>query len=540
MVDLSQNKSSDRLVCGDVGFGKTEVAMRAAFHVTQSGKQVAVLVPTTLLAQQHYDTFNDRFANCPQRIEYISRLRSEKEIQVVREGISNGMVDIVIGTHKILSQDLKFKNLGLLVIDEEHRFGVRDKERLKSLRASVDILTLTATPIPRTLNMSVGGLRDLSIIATPPADRLSIKTFVVPKTKSIVREAITRELARGGQVFYLHNLVETIGRVADELQELIPQARIEIGHGKMPKRALESAMSNFYHRRCNLLICTTIIESGIDVPNANTIVVDRADRFGLAQLHQLRGRVGRSHRQAYAYLLKPQDELMSEDAQRRLQAIEAAGELGSGFSLAIHDLEIRGAGELLGREQSGQMEAIGFTLYMEILERTVASLKRGEEVNLDDPLPMAHEVNIHAPALIPSDYIPDVHMRLILYKRIASADSEERLDDLRIEMIDRFGLLPEALHTLFRVTRIKLHAARTGIRKINVGQERGYIEFEPHAQFDLTRLIKIVQSNPSQYRLADQSKLLIMKSQPSSESRIQYVSDLLNQLTPAASEQQVA
>ncbi len=540
MADLSQDKSSDRLICGDVGFGKTEVAMRAAFQVTQSGKQVAVLVPTTLLARQHYDTFSDRFADCPQRIEYLSRLRSEKEVQAIQQAISSGVIDIVIGTHKLLSQDLKFKDLGLLVIDEEHRFGVRDKERLKSLRASVDILTLTATPIPRTLNMSVGGLRDLSIIATPPADRLSIRTFVVPKTQSIVREAITRELARGGQVFYVHNQVETIQRVADELQKLISQARIEIGHGKMPKRALESTMSNFYHRRCNVLICTTIIESGIDVPNANTIVVDRADRFGLAQLHQLRGRVGRSHRQAYAYLLKPQADLITEDAQKRLQAIEAAGELGIGFSLALHDLEIRGAGELLGQEQSGQMEAIGFTLYMEILERTVASLKRGEELNLDDPLPMTHEINIHAPALIPSDYIPDVHMRLILYKRIASADSEEKLDDLRIEMNDRFGLLPEALGTLFRVTRVKLHAARIGIRKINIGQERGYIEFESHARFDLTRLIKIVQSSPSQYRLAGQSKLLVTKSLPSPELRIRYVSDLLNQLTPVASERQVA
>ena len=460
----------DRLICGDVGFGKTEVAMRAAFIAVQNSKQVAILVPTTLLAQQHHESFRDRFADWPVQIEAISRLRTESEIEAVRQRLSAGAIDIVIGTHKLLNTAFSFKELGLVIIDEEHRFGVRQKERLRTLRAEVDVLTLTATPIPRTLNLAMGGIRDMSIIATPPARRLSVKTFVVQRRKHLIREAITRELARGGQVFYLHNEVRTIEQTATEIAELVPEARIGVGHGQMPKRRLEVVMGDFYHRRSNVLVCTTIIETGIDIPNANTMIMERADKFGLAQMHQLRGRVGRSHRQAYAYLLIPHPKALTEDARKRLEAIEAAGELGVGFTLATHDLEIRGAGELLGDEQSGQIESIGFSLYMDMLDRAVRAIRAGKTPDLDADLTPHQEVNLRVPALIPEDYLPDVHSRLILYKRISSAESRDALDELRAEIIDRFGTLPVATKTLFRITELRLTAASSVLRESTSGR----------------------------------------------------------------------
>ena len=533
ITDLTRIKATDRLICGDVGFGKTEVAMRAAYLAAQSGKQVAVLVPTTLLAQQHHDTFTDRFAQWPHQIEVVSRMRSEGEVQNIREGLRSGRIDIVIGTHRLLSRGFEFKDLGLLIIDEEHRFGVRQKEKLKTLRADADVLTLTATPIPRTLNMAMSGMRDLSIIATPPAKRLSIKTFVMQSRQQIIREAITRELARGGQVFYLHNEVDTINRVADELEQLVPNARVGIGHGQMPKRELEHVMSDFYHRHCNLLVCTTIIETGIDIPNANTIIIDRADRFGLAQLHQLRGRVGRSSRQAYAYLLTPHPKAMTEDARKRLEAIEAAGELGVGFTLATHDLEIRGAGELLGDDQSGQIESIGFTLYMEMLERAVEAIRSGQTPHLDEPLPTMHEVNLHVPALIPDDYLPDVHMRLIMYKRIANAASDPELDELKIEMVDRFGLMPDALQNLFRTTSVKLRASDVGIDRIDVGADVGRFEFSTQTRVDPLALIKLVQREPNTYKLIDGNRMRISRSLENTQSRFQFVEDLIDNLMTA-------
>ena len=452
--DLTRTEATDRLICGDVGFGKTEVAMRAAFLAVASGRQVAVLAPTTLLAQQHYETFSDRFSDWPVTVEVVSRLRTDGEAKAVADRLAAGAVDILIGTHRLLARAFAFKNLGLVVIDEEHRFGVRQKEQLKNLRAEVDVLALTATPIPRTLNLSLSGLRDLSVIATPPARRLAIKTFVMERRRAIVAEAIARELARGGQVFYVHNEVRSIERAADEVAELAPHARIGVGHGQMPGRRLEQVMADFYHRRSNVLVCSTIIENGIDIPNANTMLIDRADRFGLAQLHQLRGRVGRSYRQAYAYLMTPHPKAMTADAVKRLDAVQAAGDLGIGFMLATHDLEIRGAGELLGDEQSGQIATIGFSLFMEMLERAVAAIKAGRTPNIDEPLRTSHEVNLHVPALIPDDYLPDVHARLIMYKRIANADDQDALDELKIEMIDRFGLPPVPLGNLFRTTAI--------------------------------------------------------------------------------------
>jgi len=477
--DLCSTRSTDRLICGDVGFGKTEVAMRAAFLAVASGKQVAVLVPTTLLAQQHFETFRDRFADWPVQIEVVSRMRSENEVEAIGARLAAGKADIVIGTHKLLNPAIRFKDLGLIVIDEEHRFGVRQKERLRALRAEVDVLTLTATPIPRTLNMAMNGIRDLSIIATPPAKRLSINTFVQEKRGHVIKEAITRELMRGGQVFYLHNEVRTIDQTAAELAEMIPEARIGIGHGQMPKRELEQVMNDFYHRQLNLLVCTTIIETGIDIPNANTMIIERADKFGLAQLHQLRGRVGRSSRQAYAYLLTPHPKAMTRDALKRLDAIEAAGELGVGFTLATHDMEIRGAGELLGEDQSGQIESIGFSLYMDMLDRAVKAIQDGKTPNLDAPLePISQEVNLHTSTLIPEDYLPDIHGRLILYKRIANATAAGELDDLYAEFVDRFGLPPDPLKRLFKVTALKLRAQPLGIARLDLGENGGRVHVE--------------------------------------------------------------
>jgi len=533
LADMTALRAMDRLICGDVGFGKTEVAMRAAFVAVQGGKQVAVLVPTTLLAQQHFDTFRDRFAAWPVRVESVSRLRSQAELDATSAAAVSGKVDILIGTHKLLSDEFKFKDLGLIIIDEEHRFGVRQKERLKALRAEVDILTLTATPIPRTLNMSLSGIRDLSIIATPPAKRLSIKTFVQQKQRHLVREAISRELLRGGQVFFLHNEVRTIDAVAAEIAELVPEARIGIGHGQMPKRELEQVMSDFYHRRLNVLVCTTIIETGLDVPNANTIIIERADKFGLAQLHQLRGRVGRSHRQAYAFLLTPHPKAMTRDALKRLDAIEAAGELGVGFTLATHDMEIRGAGELLGEDQSGQIESVGFSMYMDLLNRAVEALRAGKVPNVDSPLePISQEVNLHAPTLIPEDYLPDVHTRLILYKRISSAGTQRELDELQVEIIDRFGLPPLPLKRLFAVTGLKLVSQALGVVKLDLGEERGKLEFSNDTNVDPIKIVTLVQTEPNTFKLEGASVLRIQHKSADFEARVAFCLDLLERLTP--------
>jgi len=505
--DLRSDKPMDRVVCGDVGFGKTEVALRAAFVAVQAGAQVAVLVPTTLLAQQHYQTFADRFADWPFKVDSLSRFRSTREVNEVTSGLEAGTTDIVIGTHRLLQNNVRFKNLGLVILDEEHRFGVKDKEKLKQLRASVDVLTLTATPIPRTLNMAMGGLRDLSLITTPPASRLAIKTFVTQWDGATVREACLREIRRGGQIYYVHNAVETIERTAKSLVELVPEARVAVGHGQMRERELEQIMLDFYHQRCNLLVCTTIVESGIDVPNANTIVIDRADKLGLAQLHQLRGRVGRSHHQAYAYLLTPPRNAMTADAVKRLEAIESLEDLGAGFTLATHDLEIRGAGELLGEEQSGAIQEIGFALYMEILEHAVAALKAGKIPDLEAPLHAGPEVDLHIPALLPEDYMPDVHMRLMLYKRIAAAPGNEALRELQVEMIDRFGLLPEPAKNLFRIALLKIAARTLGLRKVDFGPGGGSVVFDAATKVNPATLIRFVQQNQKTHRFDGPQKI---------------------------------
>ncbi len=532
-ADLLAPKPMDRLVCGDVGFGKTEVAMRAAFIAVHSGKQVAVLVPTTLLAQQHYNSFRDRFADWPVKVEVMSRFKSAKEIQAAVNELAEGKVDILIGTHKLLQDDVKFTNLGLVIIDEEHRFGVRQKEQLKALRSEVDILTLTATPIPRTLNMAVAGMRDLSIIATPPARRLSVRTFVMEANKPTIKEALLRELLRGGQVYYLHNDVKTIEKCAADLAELVPEARIGIGHGQMRERELEQVMGDFYHKRFNVLVASTIIETGIDVPSANTIIIERADKFGLAQLHQLRGRVGRSHHQAYAYLLTPPRKQMTPDAEKRLEAIANAQDLGAGFVLATHDLEIRGAGELLGDGQSGQIQAVGFTLYMEMLERAVKAIQKGEQPNLDQPMGGGPEINLRVPALIPEDYLPDVHARLILYKRIANAADEDGLNELQVEMIDRFGLLPEPAKHLIRLTLLKLQAEKLGITKIDAGPQGGRIEFAADTPVDPMALIKLIQTQPKRYKFEGATVFKFQVPMERPEERFNTLEALLERLAPA-------
>ena len=531
--DMLSAKPMDRLVCGDVGFGKTEVAMRAAFIAMHGGKQVAVLVPTTLLAQQHYNSFRDRFADWPVKVEVMSRFKSAREVNEAMQQLAEGKVDIVIGTHKLLQDDVKFSNLGLVIIDEEHRFGVRQKEQLKSLRSEVDILTLTATPIPRTLNMAVAGMRDLSIIATPPARRLSVRTFVMEQNNPTIKEALLRELLRGGQVYYLHNDVKTIEKCAADLAELVPEARIGIGHGQMHERELEQVMGDFYHKRFNVLIASTIIETGIDVPRANTIIIERADKFGLAQLHQLRGRVGRSHHQAYAYLLTPPRKQMTDDAQKRLEAISGAQDLGAGFLLATHDLEIRGAGELLGDGQSGQIQAVGFTLYMEMLERAVKSIRKGEQPNLDQPLGGGPEINLRVPALIPEDYLPDVHTRLILYKRIANAADEDGLKELQVEMIDRFGLLPDPTKNLVRITLLKLQAEKLGIKKVDAGPQGGRIEFAADTCVDPLTLIKLIQSAPNRYKFEGATMFKIQVPMERPEERFNTLEALFERLSPA-------
>jgi transcription-repair coupling factor (superfamily II helicase) len=534
LADMQSPKPMDRLVCGDVGFGKTEVAMRAAFVAVHGGRQVAILVPTTLLAQQHHQSFSDRFADWPVRIEQLSRFRSKKERAEVVAGLADGKVDIVIGTHQVIQPDIKFKRLGLVVIDEEHRFGVRQKERLKALRTETDILTLTATPIPRTLNMSLSGLRDLSLIATPPQRRLSVKTFVREWNSTLLREALLREIRRGGQVFFVHNKVENIEKVAREVQELVPDALVQIAHGQMRERDLERTMIDFYHGRFNVLVCTTIIETGIDVPSANTIIINRADHFGLAQLHQLRGRVGRSHHRAYAYLVVPPRRTMSADAVRRLEAIESLEDLGIGFTLATHDLEIRGAGELLGDGQSGQIHEVGYSLYRDLLERAVEALKAGRTPDLDRPLDHGAEIDLHAPALIPEDYLPDVHTRLIMYKRIASARDEEQLLALSEEMVDRFGRLPDATRTLFNVTRIKLKATPLGVVKVDIGQRGGRILFGAEPNVDPGNVIRLIQSQPTHFKLDGPDRIRVSMDLPGANERVELLSELIDSLSARA------
>ena len=527
LADMRDGKAMDRVVCGDVGFGKTEVALRAAFVAVQGGKQVALLVPTTLLAQQHYQTFRDRFADWPVRIEMLSRFRTGKQQNSIVQDLAAGTTDIVIGTHALLRDELKFKDLGLVIVDEEHRFGVRHKERLKKLRAEVDMLTLTATPIPRTLNMSLAGLRDLSIIATPPEERLAVKTFVSEWQDALIQEACLREIKRGGQVYFVHNQVVSIAKAAADLAKLVPGSEVRVAHGQMHERELEQVMLDFYHRRFNVLVCSTIIESGIDVPTANTIVIQRADKFGLAQLHQLRGRVGRSHHRAYAYLIVPPKSLLTADAVKRLEAIESLEELGAGFTLATHDLEIRGAGELLGEAQSGQIQEVGFTLYTELLERAVRALKAGKPMDLEAPPDHGPEIDLRVPALLPADYIGDVQLRLTLYKRIADCQSDEELRDLQVEMIDRFGLLPPPAKTLFRLAELKLKAQPLGVRKIEAGPKGGRLLFNDKPDIDPDAVIRLIQQQPQHYKLDGSNRLRFLLDLEDPERRINSVQVLL-------------
>jgi transcription-repair coupling factor (superfamily II helicase) len=531
-ADMAGDQPMDRLICGDVGFGKTEVAMRAAFLAAANGRQVVILVPTTLLSQQHYENFRDRFANWPVNIDVISRFKTAKEQNKAVKKINSGETDILIGTHKLLNQQIDYPKLGLLVIDEEHRFGVNQKEQLKALPSGVDILTLTATPIPRTLNMAIGSLRDLSIIATPPARRLSVKTFVHQIDNRLIREAILRELLRGGQTYYLHNDVKTIDRAAGELLELIPNARIAIAHGQMRERELENVMADFYHQRTNILVCSTIIETGIDIPTANTIIINRADKLGLAQLHQLRGRVGRSNHQAYAYLLTPPPRQMSAGARKRLEAIAAADQLGAGFTLATHDLEIRGAGELLGDGQSGHIHSIGFSLYMDLMERAVSAIRDGESLGMDIDLRPGTEVNLNIPALIPDDYVPDIHNRLILYKRISNAQTSEQLTELQVEMIDRFGLLPDYLKNLFRLTSLRQRIQALGISQLEAGPSGGKVKFGKRTVVEPATIVNLVQTYPDDYRLLGATELKFNAEMFSTEQRFNEVYDLIDQLDP--------
>jgi transcription-repair coupling factor (superfamily II helicase) len=531
LADMRSGRPMDRVVCGDVGFGKTEVALRAAFAAVAGGRQVAVLVPTTLLAQQHAQTFADRFADWPVRVENLSRFRTGPEQRAVVEGLNAGSVDIVIGTHRLLQRDVAFDDLGLVVVDEEHRFGVTHKERLKQLRADVDTLTLTATPIPRTLNMALGGLRDLSLMTTPPAERVAIETFVAEWSDGLVREACLREIRRGGQVYFVHNVVEDIEGFAVRLRRLVPEATIRVGHGQMRERDLEQLMLDFYHRRFQVLVCTTIIESGIDVPTANTILIDRADQFGLAQLHQLRGRVGRSHHRAFAYLLAPPAAALPEDARKRLEAIESLEDLGAGFTLATQDLEIRGAGELLGEEQSGQIQEVGIGLYLELLERAVTALREGREPELERPISAGIEVDLQLPALLPEDYIPDVHLRLQLYKRLASAADGERLDDLEAELIDRFGPLPPPGKTLLVVHRLRQRAARLGLRRLELGAAAGLVEFNREHRVDPDRVVRLVQRSDGRYRLDGPARLRLRIATADAAARVAAASEVLDDLS---------
>src|SRR3954463_2251387 len=527
--DMISPQPMDRLVCGDVGFGKTEVALRAAFIAITGGRQVAFLAPTTLLAEQHYQTLVDRFSKWPVKVAEMSRFRSSKEITAAAKGLEDGTIDIVVGTHKLLAQSTKFKNLGLLIIDEEHRFGVRHKEAVKALRAEVDVLTLTATPIPRTLGMALEGLRDLSVIATAPQRRLAIKTFVRNESNGVVREAVLRELKRGGQVYFLHNEVETIQNRREALEKLLPEARIAIAHGQMPERELERVMREFISQKHNVLLCSTIIETGIDVPTANTIVISRADKFGLAQLHQLRGRVGRSHHQAYAYLMVPDIESLTRQASQRLDAIQQMEELGSGFYLAMHDLEIRGAGEVLGENQSGNMLEVGFQLYNEMLSEAVKSLKAGKEPDLLAPLSVTTDINLHAPALLPDQYCGDVHLRLSFYKRLATAKNSDQIDALLEEIVDRFGKLPPQAQTLIDVPRLRVLAKPYGVVKVDAAPGVTHIPFRANPPIDPMRIIELVQKN-RHIKLAGNEKLRIERDLKEPKERAQMVRDVLRSL----------
>ena len=528
--DMKGGKPMDRIVCGDVGFGKTEVAMRAAFAAVEAGKQVAVLAPTTLLAQQHLTNFRDRFADWAVRVESLSRFSNSKEIANTIAGIEAGAVDIVVATHRLLHSHARFKDLGLIIVDEEHRFGVRDKERLQALRADTHVLTLTATPIPRTLNMALGGLRDLSLITTPPAMRQAIKTFIIEWHGPTLREAALRELRRGGQMYFVHNEVKTIEKMAADVQALIPEASVRIGHGQMRERDLEQLMVDFYHRRFDLLVCTTIIESGIDVPTANTIMINRADHFGLAQLHQLRGRVGRSHHRAYAYLIAPPRKALAGDAAKRLEAIESMEDLGAGFVLATHDLEIRGAGELLGEQQSGQMTEIGLAMYLDMLEQAVKALKQGQKPNLDKPLAAETEVELRLPAFLPEAYVADVHVRLGLYKRIAAADSDADLDELNAEIYDRFGPLPVSAKNLLELAKLKIAARNLGIRRMDMGAGGGTILFEEQNRIDPMTVIQMIQGEPLEYRLEGSLKLRVARLLTTEAARFEFAADLMRRL----------
>jgi len=531
LIDMRVEKPMDRLVCGDVGFGKTEVALRAAFAAVAGGKQVAVLVPTTLLAEQHFQTFADRFADWPVKIVELSRFRSQKETTAALKGLEDGSVDIVIGTHKLVQPDVKFKQLGLVIIDEEHRFGVRHKEQLKALRADVDVLTLTATPIPRTLAMSLEGLRDFSAIATAPSKRLAVKTFVAKYSDGVIREAVLRELKRGGQIFFLHNEVDTIENMREKLTALLPEARVGVAHGQMKERELEHVMRDFYQQRFNILLCTTIIETGIDIPNANTILMNRADKFGLAQLHQMRGRVGRSHHQAYCYLLVPEPEALTPAAQKRLDAIQAMEELGAGFYLAMHDLEIRGAGEVLGDSQSGEMQEIGFALYTQMLKEAVKALKSGKEPDLTQPLGVTTEINLHAPALLPEDYSPDVNERLSLYKRLANCESGDDIDDLMQELVDRFGMLPDAAKVLLDCHRLRLLARPLGIQKIDAADTAIVITFAKTTPVEPYTILKLIQSKKN-YKLSGSDRLRIEGNWPEAIMRTVRIKEILKELQP--------
>ena len=531
IADLTQARPMDRLVCGDVGFGKTEVALRAAFVAVMGGKQVAVLAPTTLLVEQHAQNFADRFADFPVKVAQLSRFNSSKETRAALAGMADGTVDIVIGTHKLVQDDIAFKNLGLVIIDEEHRFGVRQKEQLKKLRANVDILTLTATPIPRTLSMALEGLRDFSLITTAPSRRLAVKTFVKPFSEGSVSEAVLRELKRGGQVFFLHNEVDTIENMRERLETLLPEARIGVAHGQLRERELEQVMRDFLQQRFNVLLCSTIIETGIDIPNANTIIINRADKFGLAQLHQLRGRVGRSHHQAYAYLLTP--EYITKDAEKRLDAIAAADELGAGFTLAMQDLEIRGAGEILGEGQSGEMVQVGFTLYTEMLKQAVRDLKKGRQPDLDAPLGVTTEIKLHSPALLPEGYCPDIHERLVLYKRLATCETEGQINSIHEELVDRFGLPEQPVTTLLESHRLRLAAKSLGITAIDASSDALTLTFGKHTSVEPADIILLMQSNKN-YRMAGADKLRVTAVMEDVEARIKTVRAVMKQLSGKA------
>jgi len=530
LKDMHTSRPMDRLVCGDVGFGKTEVAMRAAFVAAYDGKQVAILVPTTLLAQQHYENFRNRFSDWPVRIEVLSRFQTAKQQKAILDDLKAGKVDLIIGTHKLIQKDVEYANIGLIIIDEEHRFGVRQKEQLKKLRTQVDVLTMTATPIPRTLNMAMNDLRDLSIIATPPAKRLAVQTFVQEWNEDVVREACLREIRRGGQIYILYNQVDKIEKMVSDVQALLPEAKVDYAHGQMNEKELESVMENFYHRRFNILVCTTIIETGIDIPTANTILIHRADKFGLAQLHQLRGRVGRSHHRAYAYMFTAGKSLMSKDAEKRLTAIAKHNTLGAGFMLASHDLEIRGAGELLGDGQSGQIQEVGFGLYNELLERAVKALKSGKQPELSTTLHTGSEVDLGFPALIPEDYLPDIHTRLVFYKRIASAESNSALRELEVEMIDRFGLLPQQVKHLFAVTQIKLLIEPIGITKLDASEGMVRIVFNSQPNIDVLKMIQLIQAYPKNYQLKGQTELKFFDTMPSIDERISAIELMINSI----------